>query len=178
MNKKITFIAVFLMFFAFFGCNNRTSSNDTQQNSTDNDKISSFSIDENNMTQIPEEDLSGEVILITEEDFSLRISDFDDDDSFRYKGKTPCIVDFFAGWCAPCHRLHPVLVELAKEYKGKIIFYQVDVDREPNLSQTFNVQYLPTLLFMKEDSAPTIFEGAPSKEELIDAINKVFFTEK
>jgi thiol-disulfide isomerase/thioredoxin len=44
----------------------------------------------------------------------------------------PVIVDFWATWCAPCEESIPVLVELQKEYAGRIhvLGVSVDWDRE------------------------------------------------
>jgi len=47
----------------------------------------------------------------------------------------PVFVDFWAEWCPPCHRLTPILDELAVEYAGRIRFVKVDVDNNPNVAR-------------------------------------------
>ena len=76
--------------------------------------------------QVYEEDLSGKIIMLDDESFIARITDLDNEKGLQYKGNTPCIVDFYADWCRPCNALHPILAELAKEYKGKIIIYKIN----------------------------------------------------
>ena len=34
-------------------------------------------------------------------------------------------------WCGPCKAIAPVLEKLAAEYKGKIVVYKIDTDKEP-----------------------------------------------
>ncbi|MEG1556769.1 MAG: thioredoxin domain-containing protein, partial [Bacteroidales bacterium] len=62
------------------------------------------------------ENLSGEIILLNDEEFVSMITDIDNPKGFQYKGKTPCIVDFYADWCRPCIALSPILADIAKEY--------------------------------------------------------------
>ena len=124
-----------------------------------------------------EENLSGELIVLTEEKFILRVTDIDNAKGFQYKGKTPCIVDFHADWCRPCAQLNPILIELAKEYQGKVIFYKVNIDKEPNLTNAFGINSIPTLLFFKRHTVPTKIEGAPLKEELKNVIDEILLSE-
>lgn len=67
------------------------------------------------------------------------------------QAKIPVVVDFYASWCGPCKILSPRLDTLAGEYSSKIKFVQVNVDNAPALSQKFNVQAIPTLLFFGKD---------------------------
>ena len=60
------------------------------------------------------EDLSGIVIALTSEEFRSKITDINPELGLRYKGTTPCIVDFYADWCRPCMQLKPITEKLAK----------------------------------------------------------------
>ena len=124
-----------------------------------------------------EEDLSGELIVITEEEFVQRITNIDNPKGYQYKGETPCVIDFYADWCGPCIRLNPLLVELAKEYQGKVIFYKINTDKAPNVTRKLEVNYLPTLCFFKRNAIPNRIEGAPLKEDLKKAIDEILLSE-
>ena len=60
----------------------------------------------------------------------------------------PMVIDFFATWCGPCQQLAPILDELEQKHKGDVIFQRIDVDKEPELAQEFNVEAIPMLLFV------------------------------
>lgn len=93
-------------------------------------------------------------------------------DSFAYKGKLPCIIDFYADWCGPCKRIAPIMEELAEEYEDEIIIYKVNVDKEQKLPTIFKVKNIPTVFFMPKEGQPLSQVGALSKEEYISIINK------
>ncbi len=112
------------------------------------------------------EDLSGNVILLSSDDFTKYVTEINDPKGFRYKGHTPCVVDFYAGWCGPCMKLKPILESLAKEYKGKIIVYSVNVDKASDVCQAFGIQNIPTLLFFNRTSQPKKMVGYVSQPEL------------
>jgi thioredoxin 1 len=60
----------------------------------------------------------------------------------------PVIVDFWATWCAPCKMIAPSLEKIAKEYAGKLIVVKVDVDINPKWASKYDVQGIPTALFI------------------------------
>jgi len=60
----------------------------------------------------------------------------------------PVIVDFWAPWCAPCRIVAPTLNKLAKEYAGKLLVAKVNTDDNPKWAQSYNVQGIPTMLFV------------------------------
>src|SRR5690349_9624897 len=57
----------------------------------------------------------------------------------------PVFVDFWAEWCPPCHRLAPVLDELAEEYAGRVRFVKVDCDENPLFARRYGIGSMPTL---------------------------------
>ena len=83
------------------------------------------------------------------------------------------IVDFYATWCRPCKMTAPVVEELAKDYKGKIDFYKVDIDKEQELATIFGIQSIPTFLFIPLNGQPTAQMGAMQKEDFEKIIKQV-----
>jgi len=80
--------------------------------------------------------------------FKQKVWNFDKDKSFNRVGNLPIILDFHATWCGPCKMLAPHLQALQNKYKGKLIVYRIDVDKEPMLAQRFNVNAMPTIIFI------------------------------
>jgi len=118
-----------------------------------------------------------EVIKISQKEFQELIMDFNDPEA-TYKGKTPCIVDFYADWCRPCRMLHPILEALQKEYKGKLKIYRVNVDEEKALSSMYGISVLPTLLMFPKQGEPVKLQGYHAKEPLKAYIEQYLFSTK
>ena len=49
------------------------------------------------------------------------------------------VIDFSATWCGPCKMLAPVLEEVSEEYAGKVNFFNVDVDENPDLAMQYKM---------------------------------------
>ena len=93
------------------------------------------------------EDNKMEVVSLNKAEFLKKVYDFEaNPNDWKFEGKRPAIVDFYATWCGPCKALHPVLEELSKEYSGKVDIYQIDVDQEKELAAAFGIRSIPTLL--------------------------------
>ncbi len=107
---------------------------------------------------------------LTKETFKEKIFDFEANNEWNFKGNKPCIVDFYADWCGPCKALTPVLEELSKEYDGKVDFYKIDTDKERELSATFGIQSIPSILFIPEEGKPQMAKGAMPKQSIVEAI--------
>jgi thioredoxin 1 len=60
----------------------------------------------------------------------------------------PVIVDFWAPWCGPCRVVAPTLEKLAKEYMGKLLVTKVNTDENPEWAMHYQVQGIPTMLFV------------------------------
>lgn len=57
-----------------------------------------------------------------------------------------CVFDFYATWCEPCRMMKPVLEDVSDKYKGKIIFYQIDIDSAEELADRFEITAVPTIV--------------------------------
>ncbi len=84
-------------------------------------------------------------------------NDRDFDDVLK-KSKPLVLIDFFATWCGPCTKLHPVLEKLAGSTDAYDII-KVDVDESPALSEKFNISAVPTLLIYKDGKSISRSEG-------------------
>ena len=59
------------------------------------------------------------------------------------------LVDFFATWCVPCKRMHPVLEQLKEQLGDNIRILKLDIDKNQALSATYRVQSVPTLMLFR-----------------------------
>ena len=60
------------------------------------------------------------------------------------------VVDCWAEWCAPCRIVAPVVEQLARDYRGKITFGKLNVDRNRSLALRYGIMSIPTLLVLKD----------------------------
>ena len=99
-------------------------------------------------------------VMLTKSDFLEKVMNYEKNPSeWVFEGDKPCLIDFYADWCAPCRTTSPILEELAEEYKGKIDIYKIDTEKERELAAVFGVQSLPTFLFVPMEGKPTMSSG-------------------
>ena len=151
-NMRILSVTTFITFFLIFSsCN---SIGETKN--------------EGNPTEVKE----GVVNQMTTDMFKTLVYNYQKNPKeWVFEGDTPCIIDFYADWCRPCKMVAPIMEELAKEYKGKVKFYKVNTDQEPELSRNFNIRSIPALLFVPKKGQPQMSVGMSSKESYVQQIN-------
>ena len=66
------------------------------------------------------------------------------------ESKLPVLVDFWAPWCGPCKMVAPTLDKLAKENAGKLLVTKVNTDENPEWAMKYEVQGIPTMLFVAD----------------------------
>jgi thioredoxin 1 len=81
-------------------------------------------------------------------------------------GNVPVLVDFHAEWCGPCKAQAPILVELASRLKEKARIIKVDVDRNPQVAQKYQVQGVPALLIFQKGKILWRGSGVRQADEL------------
>ena len=85
------------------------------------------------------------------------------------KSSEPVVVDFFAEWCGPCKAMAPALEAVATEMKGKVKVVKVDVDQNPEITQTYRIQAMPTLMVFKDGKVASQHVGALVQKSKLEA---------
>jgi thioredoxin 1 len=114
---------------------------------------------------------------LTSKTFKEKVFNYEANQEWKYEGKLPCLVDFYADWCGPCRSVAPILEELASDYKGKLEIYKVDTEEERELAALFKVQSIPSLLFIPINEMPQMAMGALPRETFIRAFKDVLKVE-
>jgi thioredoxin 1 len=88
---------------------------------------------------------------VTDESFTEQVLD----------SELPVLVDFWAQWCPPCHRLAPLLDRLAEEYAGRARVVKMDADENPQTIRAYRVMAMPTLV---------VFRGGEVVSQVVGAV--------
>lgn len=86
------------------------------------------------------------------------------------EGDKTVLVDFYADWCGPCKMLSPIIEKLAEDMPD-IKVGKINVDEENQLSETFGVSNIPTVIVFKNGKIYKKAIGYQSREKLISLIN-------
>jgi thioredoxin 1 len=124
-----------------------------------------------------QDERSGIVEPLTKESFLQKVFNYEQNKEWKFEGDLPCIIDFYADWCAPCKMVEPVLRELAQEYQGKLNIYRIDTQAEQELAAAFGIQSIPSILFVPLNDKPQMAVGALPKKTLKEAIKEVLKVE-
>jgi thioredoxin 1 len=78
----------------------------------------------------------------------------------------PVLVDFWANWCGPCHRVAPILEELSVAVRGLAKICKLDVDEASDIADEYQVMSIPTIIIFKDGEIVDTQLGVHSKEKL------------
>lgn len=119
-----------------------------------------------------------DVIVLNKAGFLEKVYNYEKNtEAWVYEGDLPCIIDFHADWCMPCKQVAPILKELAGKYKGKLIVYKIDVDKERELAAAFGVRSIPAYLFIPKKGTPQSAMGALPRESFVEVIENFLLKE-
>ena len=90
--------------------------------------------------------------------------------------EVPVVVDLWAEWCGPCRTLGPILEKVVGATDGKVELVKVDIDANPRVAQTFQVQSIPAVFALQDRKIVDSFIGAlPERavQEFVDRLAPV-----
>ena len=72
----------------------------------------------------------------------------------------PVVVDLWAPWCEPCKTLGPIIERAVDATGGAVVLAKVNVDENPSISASFQVQSIPAVFAIKDRAVVNSFIGA------------------
>ncbi|MEH6407967.1 MAG: thioredoxin [Leeuwenhoekiella sp.] len=80
--------------------------------------------------------------------------------------ETPVLIDFYATWCGPCQTLAPILNDVKHDLGDSVKIIKIDVDKNQQLAQKFQVRGVPTLMLFKDGKQLWRQSGIVSRADL------------
>jgi putative thioredoxin len=74
--------------------------------------------------------------------------------------EVPVVIDLWASWCGPCRTLGPILEKAVADTDGAVELVKVDVDANPRVAATFQVQSIPAVFAVSNRKVVDSFVGA------------------
>ncbi len=103
------------------------------------------------------------IVTITNDNFESEVINSD----------KPVLIDFWAIWCGPCKVIHPIVEEIAAEYKGKLKVGKCDVDANQQIALNYGIRSIPTLLIFNDGKVVEQIIGAVPKQHVISKLESV-----
>jgi len=75
------------------------------------------------------------------------------------------VVDLWAPWCGPCKSLGPILEKVIDETED-VVLCKVNVDDNPKISETFQVQSIPAVYALKARAVVDGFMGSIGEDQI------------
>jgi thioredoxin 1 len=82
------------------------------------------------------------------------------------------LVDFWAEWCGPCHRVAPVLEQIAKARVGRMRLGLLNIDDNPRTLARFQITSIPTMLLFRDGKLVDGIVGAMPKADIEAVLNR------
>ncbi|MBQ5933998.1 MAG: thioredoxin [Lachnospiraceae bacterium] len=89
-------------------------------------------------------------------------------EEIKNSGKT-VLLDFYADWCGPCKMVSPIVDQISEEHPEYLVG-KINVDDEDELSESFGVMSIPTLVVLKGGEIAEKSVGFTPKEKILELL--------
>ncbi len=83
------------------------------------------------------------------------------------------VVDLWAPWCGPCRTLGPILERVVDATEGEVELVKVNVDENPRISATFQVQSIPAVYALQDGQVVDGFVGALPEAQVTEFVQRL-----
>jgi len=81
------------------------------------------------------------------------------------------LVYFHAGWCAVCKSYTPIYETVAARFTPQVSFFEVDIDRVPELARSYDIEAIPTTLIFEHGKSTSQYVGFVTERILARAVS-------
>lgn len=94
-------------------------------------------------------------------------------DVIERSAQVPVVVDLWAEWCGPCRTLGPILERVIAATNGAVALAKVDVDANPRVAATFQVQSIPAVYALRDGQVVDQFIGALPEQQVRQFVDRL-----